>query len=420
MAWFTSSLPGLRALQLGLVLTLAGAWQSAPARPALPEVSLKHLEHLTRPARVEGKQVLAVWIYAEAPDYRPVDDDDEGFACVDDTARAVVAALMHAERTGSKRAEELARGALGFVLAMQAEDGQFYNFVLPGGGINRTGPTSRKGHGWWAARAIWALGSGVRYFEKRDPALAAKLLAAAERLLPWYRKVLKRYGKRRKVEGVEVPDWLVAGASDTSSEVVLGLLELHAARPGPELAEMIAKLCDGMVELRVREKGTPLFGAHASTTKKPRAWHHWGSRQTMALARAYRTLKKHPRRTRWLESARAEADHFFARLLATHVPEAIEGAKVKPYPQIAYGINSLVLGFLEVHRATGEPRYLDLARRAFAWYEGANPAQVRMYDPKTGRCFDGIVDAKTVNRNSGAESTIEALLAIEEMSREAK
>ena len=136
----------------------------------------------------------------------------------------------------------------------------------------------------------------------------------------------------------------------------------------------------------------------------------------MALARAYRSLEKHPRRARWLESARAEADSFFARLLDTHVPEAVEGTKVKPYPQIAYGINSLVLGFLEVHRATGEPRYLDLAHRAFAWYGGQNPARTRMYDPGTGRCFDGIVGPDKVNRNSGAESTIEALIAVEEMS----
>jgi hypothetical protein len=38
-----------------------------------------------------------------------------------------------------------------------------------------------------------------------------------------------------------------------------------------------------------------------------------------------------------------------------------------------------------------------------------------MYDPTNGRCFDGIKDSATVNKNSGAESTIEALHAILEI-----
>jgi hypothetical protein len=40
-----------------------------------------------------------------------------------------------------------------------------------------------------------------------------------------------------------------------------------------------------------------------------------------------------------------------------------------------------------------------------------------MYDPLTGRCFDGITDSATINRNSGAESTIEALYTLVELRR---
>jgi len=38
-----------------------------------------------------------------------------------------------------------------------------------------------------------------------------------------------------------------------------------------------------------------------------------------------------------------------------------------------------------------------------------------MYDSATGRCFDGIRGASEINRNSGAESTIEALMALVEL-----
>jgi len=214
---------------------------------------------------------------------------------------------------------------------------------------------------------------------------------------------------------VKVPKWLIRGGSDITSEALLGMLALYSSGPDPELAETIGKLCDGLAEFQVRDKESKLYGAHPSSARNPLKWHHWGSRQTMALARANRVLKEHPNRARWLESARLEADTFYKRLLDSHVPETIDHDKVGEYPQIAYGTTAIVLGCLEVHRATGEKKYLAQAATAFSWYMGKNPPKVVMYDENSGRCFDGILDKARVNRNSGAESTIEALLALEEL-----
>jgi len=36
-----------------------------------------------------------------------------------------------------------------------------------------------------------------------------------------------------------------------------------------------------------------------------------------------------------------------------------------------------------------------------------------MYDPVSGRTFDGIGPERQINRNAGAESTIEGLLALQ-------
>ncbi|NOY79333.1 MAG: hypothetical protein GXO76_15885, partial [Calditrichaeota bacterium] len=54
-----------------------------------------------------------------------------------------------------------------------------------------------------------------------------------------------------------------------------------------------------------------------------------------------------------------------------------------------------------------------------SWLLGNNPAGAVMYDSKTGRCFDGIVAKETINRNSGAESTIEALLTLQALQNNA-
>jgi hypothetical protein len=67
---------------------------------------------------------------------------------------------------------------------------------------------------------------------------------------------------------------------------------------------------------------------------------------------------------------------------------------------------------LRVGNATRRPGFAELAGVAAAWFFGNNPAGVAMYDPATGRTFDGVNADRTVNRNSGAESTIHGLLSM--------
>ncbi len=86
------------------------------------------------------------------------------------------------------------------------------------------------------------------------------------------------------------------------------------------------------------------------------------------------------------------------------------------YPQIAYDVRTTALGFLYLYRASGDERYAVLAGLAASWLTGNNISGERIYDAATGRCFDGI-DRKGVNRNSGAESTIEALYTLIEIEK---
>ncbi|MEJ2618058.1 MAG: hypothetical protein P8Z35_24085, partial [Ignavibacteriaceae bacterium] len=85
---------------------------------------------------------------------------------------------------------------------------------------------------------------------------------------------------------------------------------------------------------------------------------------------------------------------------------------VEKYSQIAYNIRPDVFACVRAYKATNDKEYLKTAVRIAGWFFGKNPAGVRMYDPSTGRCFDGINDASVINKNSGAESTIEALLTL--------
>ncbi|MGH3347175.1 MAG: hypothetical protein ACRDO4_09335, partial [Nocardioides sp.] len=85
--------------------------------------------------------------------------------------------------------------------------------------------------------------------------------------------------------------------------------------------------------------------------------------------------------------------------------------------QIAYGVDSRLQSLLATRDATGRDAATGLAGIVAAWYFGANAAGLPMYDPATGRTFDGISGTGEINRNSGAESTIHGLLSMIELDR---
>ena len=136
-------------------------------------VNLDHLRFLTEPMMIDGREMALVHIYSEYPDYEWTDAAGEGISALDDVARAAIVYLWQYERRANPDDLESARRCLEFVRYMQTDDGQFYNFVLNRDDkINTTGNTSYKDLGWWAMRGLWALGEGVRVFDKVDSAYA--------------------------------------------------------------------------------------------------------------------------------------------------------------------------------------------------------------------------------------------------------
>jgi hypothetical protein len=73
----------------------------------------------------------------------------------------------------------------------------------------------------------------------------------------------------------------------------------------------------------------------------------------------------------------------------------------------------MIFATLEAYIITGDESYANLAGDIATWFFGNNSASQIMYDHITGKGFDGIDSASKINYNSGAESTIEALLSIQ-------
>jgi hypothetical protein len=117
---------------------LAVTTVSASRRAAT--VNLDHLRFLTEPITVDGQDMAVVHIYSGSRN-RWVDAAD-GLSAVDDVARAAVS-TCGSMSAGDPELLDLARKCLNFVMYMQADDGEFYNFVLDRQAtINTTGRTS--------------------------------------------------------------------------------------------------------------------------------------------------------------------------------------------------------------------------------------------------------------------------------------
>jgi hypothetical protein len=139
----------------------------------------------------------------------------------------------------------------------------------------------------------------------------------------------------------------------------------------------------------------------------PLPWHAWGAHEAQALARAGRLLG----RADWIAAAAREVDGFFAWQAIGGQLHALDPLP-RTWGQQVYGINCQVQAALELFRATGERRYAEQAGLHGSWLFGNNAAGQPVYDPESGRGYDGIDRRGEINPHAGAESTIEALMAI--------
>lgn len=331
---------------------------------------IRQLQRLLRPVPALGPDTLALAIYAH-PKGREFDlmvaaeSGYEGVACVDDAARG---ALLYTEiwnTHGFPWARVTAEGLLRFTCAMQLQDGAFANFVAGWDGKPQLDtPTSKPGGGPWQARAMHALARAVAVFgsEPYVGAFEAGIPALSE----------------------PTPHL------DISALRALAMLEYWEATGAPLAAERAVAWSEAILEARI---GDVLPDRAGSADV-----HLWGHLQEAALARVGAALG----RADLVQAAACSAD----AILAPAVDCGFAGPR-----SLAFDVSSTIANLDAVARATGDPRYAELATSARAWFDGRNAAGEPVYDRERGLVRDGI-DGSRLNENSGAESNIEGGLAL--------
>lgn len=427
---------------LGGSLTGLAPATAAPTPVSATVTNTAHLDFLldtVKPKAVPGHTTYALaaepaltvpWTYADRQDdgsYRRVGGGTEdpprhysqGAFNADDVARAAVVYVRHWQQFGDTASRDKAYGLLRAVTYLQTDSGPDRgNVVLwmqTDGTLNRSATPvelpdpSDSDASYWLARTLWALGEGYAAFADTDPGFARFLQARLQLSVGAVRReALTDYGRYATSDGRRVPRWLIVDGADATAEATLGLSAyLRAAPPDSVTRRALSQLLDGVAAMATPRTSWP-YGAVLPWAQSRSMWHAWSSQMAGALALGAQTLD----RPALLRPAVAEAVSFDTTVIAAGGPDNAWYPTPVDRTQIAYGIDSRTQNLLATADAADLPGLRTLAAMDATWFFGANRAGVAMYDPATGVTFDGLAPDGTVNRNSGAESTIHGLLTM--------
>ncbi|MCY7325240.1 MAG: hypothetical protein LH605_03815 [Microbacteriaceae bacterium] len=429
------------------VASLTGglALASAPASAAPPTLTnLAHLDFLldtAEPGEVDGHttynlasepELTMPWTYADARaggtfervGGGPLDPATgywgQGAYNSDDITRTAVVYIRDWQQTGSvesrKKAYQLLRSTAYFQTTTGENAGNVVLWMQPDGTFNPSPEPvelpdpSDSGESYWLARTLWALGEGYAAFQNDDPDFAAFLQDRLQLSVgALERQTLDKYGEYDIADGVKVPAWLIVDGADASAEAVLGLSAYSEAAPDDESARTaLAQLAEGIAEMGAGDTRSWPYGAILPWAQSRSMWHAWASQMPAALAEASTVLDDDS----LLKPAIADSVGFTTTLLTAGGPDNGWFPAPVDRVQIAYGADSRLQSLLAVGDAADRPGLRDLAGIMGAWYFGMNNAGEPVYDPETGVTYDGVQADGSINRNSGAESTIHGQLSM--------
>ncbi|MHB8581023.1 MAG: hypothetical protein ACYDA4_14360 [Ignavibacteriaceae bacterium] len=385
-------------------------------------VNTSHLDHLYQQITVDGKDMGIIHIYSNYPDYKYVDAPGEGIACVDDIARADIFYIKYYDLTHDSSVYNKIKMLTNFLLYMQSDNGFFNNFIFGDYSKNITYKTSVAEPNWWSWRAIWALAEADNFYMKYDKSYVSEIQPQLEKAVQVTKKWLikNESDSTQNFSGFKLPTWLPYGtAADQAAVIVKGFLSYYKATNDTLVRNEAIRLCTGIEGMQAGDASYLPYYAFLSWQN---TWHLWGNNQAEALIEAGTLLNNQE----YIQKAQKEIWDFYPYLIKAnymssftveHVKDTVVYKDSLKYGQIAYGLSPMILACCKSYNATKDVASGTVAGLLGCWFFGKNPAGKPMYNVNTGVCFDGINNANEINKNSGAESTIEALfsmLAIEQ------
>ncbi len=385
-----------------LFIFLYGCQDPVPVEKTL--INTQHLDNLYEEVLMAGDTVAFVYIYAEHPSYEPVVAPGEGIACIDDVARAAIFYSRYYDFTKNDAHLTKAKRLIKFILKLQAENGLFYNFIYDDFSINTTRHNSLPIPDWWTWRALWTLSEALFYIKDSNPDFSSQIRMSFE-------KAMKALNDKNQ-NGHLIKDL----PADQASVFLMALAEYNRCVDDNQYFDQIRELAKNIIS---KQKGNANEFPYYAFLSWRNEWHGWGNAQAYALLKAGHLTGDH----NMINAAQNEVKYFYPYVMQkNHFKRFVlltdeTDSKFEPFEQIAYAVRPMVWAALELYKIDNDEEYAKIAGKLASWFLGKNVAQTALYNPKSGICYDGINSAKEINMNSGAESTIEALLTLLEIEK---
>lgn len=302
----------------------------------------------------------------------------EGYT-VDDNARALIACVRFLQLHNDSEARRLANTYLSFLFHMQRPDGKFHNLLsFDRVFLDDVGSEECMG------RALWACGYAISTGFSEGIKCTSKEI---------FDKGFQHVSNFKSLR--------------TKAFTILGLCHYYEAFGHDQnLPKNIVSLTNQLIQ------GYQYFSSADWRWFEPYLTYANG-RLSQALFRAYDIVGD----DRYLQIARKSLDFLVKLQVIDHrfVPIGNKGwykrdAHRALYDQQPIEASCMVEAAVTGFRATKEKRYQRVAHTAIDWFLGKNSKNVRVCDPNTGACYDGITP-HGLNLNQGAEATIAYLLA---------
>ena len=329
-----------------------------------PSLPFTHLDRLT--------DEVGLFEHALLTEPRP----EHGY-CLDDAARGLAVACRSPQ--ASTVTDRLVRRYLDFTLAALAPDGRCHNRRAVGGQW-----LDAPGAGDWWGRALWGLG-------------VAAVHAPAPEL------------RRRALDGFRIAAGTRSPDGRAMAFAALGAGELLLHDPGEAAAR--ALLIDAV-------DAVGAIGADpAWPWPEPRLRYANGAVVEVLLLAGIALPAGPP-----LEAGLHLLDFLLrtesrgAALSVTGTGGRGPGDPRPDYDQQPIEVAALADACARAYTATGDPRWRDGVRAAWAWFSGENDAGIAMFDALTGGGYDGL-ELNGRNLNQGAESTLAVLSTAQQARR---
>lgn len=330
-----------------------------------PSIVFEHLETLT-----DSTGVIQHAIYS-IPNRRT------GYT-TDDNARALIAAIMEFERTGSRQVLKLVSTYLSFLHYAQTPSGRFHNFMA----FDQVWLDDQSSEDCFG-RVLWACGYALKAdLHPNVKKVAKQLFDAAIKWIP-------------VTQSLRAQAYMMAGCfyylsfcpdnndvRNAMSGMAKSMCNLYKTNAGEDWQwfENVLTYSNGMI---------------------PRA-----------LFLAYEVFSN----DEYLKIGEESLKFLSSVCIIDNVlyPIGCNGWYVKGEERALYDQQPVdpmghTLSYLTAYDATCDEKYLSFAKTCFDWFFGHNSVGEALYDPVTGGCYDALAP-NGPNLNQGSESTICCLL----------